>query len=177
VYGAEDVREHTPSIELDDAAVSAAHELVRLRILTVTNEPQGSIVESGQEDRTFLRPDDLRELRKQSRIRLVDPDVDLAAARQAHAQREVVGDPVGQEPRLAASQDLPGGFVDLVLDAAAGDRAGELAAFGDRELRADGPRRRSSRRHDAREGHTLAACAPTLEVGQQLPHGSNASRG
>src|SRR5207244_4553467 len=66
-------------------------------------------------------------------------DVDLAAAGQPDAQRLVVRDAVREELRRRTVEHLPGHTVDLVLDAAAGDRARELAALGDRELRADRP--------------------------------------
>src|SRR5207245_564157 len=169
------LREPTPPPDLHDPAMAAADQLVGAWTLSTAHEPHPAALEIGEEHGAVFLANDLLQLLEQRGVRLVHPHVDLAAARQAHAQREVVGDPVGQEPGLAASQDLPGGFVDLVLDAAAGDRARELAAFGDRELRADGPRRRSSRRYDACEGDTLTACAPTLEIGQELPHGSHAS--
>ena len=51
--------------------------------------------------------------------RLLDEDVDLAAAGQADRPGLLVGDPVGEELRLGAGEDGLGLLVDLVLDTAA----------------------------------------------------------
>ena len=53
-----------------------------------------------------------------------------AAAREADLEGLLVGDPVGLEPRRAAREHLAGLAVDGGLDAAAGDRAGDLALLG-----------------------------------------------
>jgi len=61
-------------------------------------------------------PLDSRRLRKR-----LDEDVDLAAARQAHAPRFVVRDPVGDEFRCRVREDDFGALADVSLDAAARD--------------------------------------------------------
>ena len=156
-------------VDLDDATVPAADELVGLRVLAVTNEALSSRFEVCQDDRALVRARDLGELAQEFRTRLADPDVDLAAA------REVVRNPVREQPRLAAAQDFARSFIHVVLDTTARNRAGELSALRDRELRADRPWRGPPRRNDEGKGDALTARLPTLEVRQELPHGSNAS--
>jgi len=111
-------------------------------------------------------------LLEQLRFGNVDPDVDLATARKSDAQCEVVGDAERQQARRLTAQDLAPRLDHLALDTTAGDRPGELAALGDRELRADRPRRGSPGRDDARERHALTSSAPAVKVGPQLPHGA-----
>jgi len=65
---------------------------------------------------------------------------------------------------------------DLTLDAAAGNRACELSAFRDGELRADGPWGGAAgcdngRNRDAIPGRTLA-----IELVEDLPHGEIVAR-
>ena len=78
---------------------------------------------------------------EQRALVLVHEDLDLATAGKPDRKPEVVGDPVVRELRRRAAEGLLGEAVDLVLDAAAGDRARQLAAFGDAELCADRARR------------------------------------
>ena len=163
------------SLGLRDATVPAADELVGLRVLAVTNEALSPRFEVCQDDRALVRARDLGELAQEFRTRLADPDVDLAAARKTDAEREVVRNPIREQPRLAAAQDFARSFIHVVLDTTARNRAGELSALRDRELRADGPWRGPPRRNDEGKGDALTARLPTLEVRQELPHGSNAS--
>src|SRR5262249_3102688 len=102
----------------------------------------------------------------------LDEDVDLAAARKADAERHVVGDAVGEEPRRGAGEHLLGGKRDVALDATARDGACELPARADPELRPDRARRRRACGDDRREGDPLAARAPALDVGGELVHAS-----
>src|SRR5207302_8689195 len=67
-------------------------------------------------------------------------------------------------------EDVARVAVAVVLDAAARNGAGHLPSFGDRQLRADRARCGPSRRDDGGEREPFAACAPALDVGQQLFH-------
>ncbi len=58
-------------------------------------------LEHREADRALLVRDDLEQPLAQRRVEPVDPDVDLAAAGEADLERLVVGDPVGEQPRLA----------------------------------------------------------------------------
>src|SRR5712692_6358674 len=98
----------------------------------------------------------------------LDEHVDLAAARQADSQRHVVGDPVRDQARRPAGEDLLRGEVDVALDAAAGDRARKLAARRDHELRADRTRRRAPGRDDGRDRDLLPLRPPAVDVGKQF---------
>src|SRR5207245_6551235 len=158
-------------------AVTAADQLVGAFLFAVEDEPLRTVLEIGEDDRAAVVADDLFQPHEQRRIGLVDPDVDLTATRQPDAQREIVGDSVGEQLRLAAAQNLARCLVHLVLDAAAGDGARELAALGDRELRAHRPWGRPTRRDDSCERHTLALRAPALESRQEPPHWSKRSPG
>src|SRR5205807_7920436 len=77
---AEHVREDTPPLELDDAAVAAPDQLVGAWIVTAQNQALRGVLEIGQDDRATVLADDLRQPLEQRRLGLVDPDVDLAAA-------------------------------------------------------------------------------------------------
>src|SRR6266852_5247536 len=100
----------------------------------------------------------------------LDEDVDLAAAREPDGEGVLVGDPVGDELRLARLEHAPGALVDVGLDAAARDRAGQLAALRHGQLGADRPRRGAPGRHHGRNRHLLAALPPAGDVGQDLLH-------
>src|SRR5207253_1834483 len=95
-----------------------------------------------------LLVDDPREPVDQLDVGRLDEHVDLAAARETDLERDLVGDPVREKPWASAREHLLRGAVHVVLDAAAGDRAGELAARRDAELGADRPRRRAARGDD-----------------------------
>src|SRR5437588_151355 len=82
-----------------------------------------------------------------SSIQALEEDVDLAAAREADAERLIVGDAVAEQPRLARDDHLLRLDCDVALDTAAGDRPAHLSSLRDRELRADGTRRRAPRPH------------------------------
>ena len=135
--------------------MTATDQLVCLRVLAVGEQPLRSVLEIGEHDRAGVVADDCGEPLEQRGIRLVDPDVDLAAAREPDAERQVVRDPVREEARLAAAQDLARSFVDLILDTTSGNGSGELSAFRDCELRADGAWGGPARRNDPRERHAL----------------------
>src|SRR6266849_9800992 len=65
---------------------------------------------------------------------LADEDVDLTAARKTHLERLVVGDPVGEQPRLAPAKHRLARFVDVGFNAAAADAAAHLTRLGHDEL-------------------------------------------
>src|SRR5436305_1377139 len=104
----------------------------------------------------LARDDGQRHLRQLPVPQFLDEDVDLAAAGEADAEGHVVRDPVGDEPRPGAREHLLRGEDDVALDAAARDRAGELALLADRKLRAHGPRRGAASRDYGRESDPLA---------------------
>jgi hypothetical protein len=87
---AEHIGEQSLPLDLDDAAVATANELVRARPFALPHQPRTASVEVGEQHRMLLRTNDLRQRVEQRRIRLVHPDVDLAAARQPDAEREIV---------------------------------------------------------------------------------------
>ena len=150
--------------------MTGADQVVGDVVVTVRHEPLAAVVEIDEEHGAALLARDVGELLQELGVGLVDPDVDLAAARQADAERLVVGDAVGEEPRLAAGKDLAGRLDDLALDTSAGDGSSQLAAFGDDQLRADRPRRRAPGRDDARHRDPVTLRPPPLELGQDLPH-------
>src|SRR5262249_3702462 len=101
---------------------------------------------------------------------LLHEDVDLAATREADAERHLVRDPVGDQPRLASAEYLLRGEDDVALHAAAGDGARELALLAHCELRADGPGSRAARRDDRRYRNAVAVLAPARGPLHDLLH-------
>src|SRR6185503_2612556 len=108
-----------------------------------------------------------------SRLVALHPDVDLAAARQPDVPRLLVGDAEVQQLRLAPAQDLLRDLDDSALDAAAGHRAGHLAAGADRHLRARRARRGPLDADHHRERDLVAARGPGVDIGQHVPHREN----
>ena len=145
-------------------------QLVRDVILALGHEALGPVVEVDEVDRPSLLAGDFGQPGEELRIRLVHPDVDLAAAGKPDRQREIVGDPVGEQPRLAAGEHLPGRLDDLALDATPRDGAGELAALRDDQLGTNGPRRRPPSGDHTCHRHAVAASAPALQLGQDFAH-------
>ena len=185
-----DVGEDLAAGDLDDAAPSSADELRRrlgelLRRLAdalavLRDEQLGTQVvacEHRQHHGALTALDDLHQPLGERPPRFLHEDVDLAAARQADAQRQVVRDPVREEPRRPAGKHFLRVLVHLVLDAPAGHGAGELALRRDRELGADRPRRRAPRRDDGRERDAVSACEPALDVVSDLAHAEILRRG
>ena len=82
------------------------------------------------------------------------------------------GERVGEQARPGASEHLLRDAVDLVLDTAARDGAGQLAAGGHRELGTWRPRRRTPRRDNGGERESLAASSPAFDVSEDLFHGT-----
>ncbi len=166
-----DVCEETPSVELDDLALAGSDQLGRDVVVAVEHEPLAAVVEVDEEDGATLVARDLRELSEQVCIGLVDPDVDLAPARKSDAEREIVRDSIGEQPRLAADEHLARGLDHFALDAAAGHRACQLAVLRDDQLGADRPRRRAPSRNDASHRDPVTASAPAIKLGEEFPHG------
>src|SRR4051812_20682467 len=104
-------------------------------------------------------------------LELFEEDVDLAAARQADAERGLVVDAVADESRLALGEHLARMLGDVRLDAAAGDRAAQPAALGHGELGADGARSRAPRGDDGRDRDLLALGAPALRFPENVDLG------
>src|SRR5205823_5929246 len=82
----EDVGEEAPGVDLDHTAVSAADQLVGALAFALADEARTTPVEIREQNRASVGANDVLELRQQLRLRLVDPDVDLAAARKPGAQ-------------------------------------------------------------------------------------------
>ena len=82
------------------------------------------------------------------------------AAGQPHRERVVVTETVTLEHRLAGLDDLVGELVDGALDAAAGDRADDLAAAVDRQRRPGVARRAAERVDDGGQPERLAGLPP-----------------
>src|SRR5919201_541442 len=167
----EHVREHAPSLQLGDLAVAGADQLVGDVVFPFEHEPLASVLEVDEEDRPPVFAGDVGDTAEEVRIGLVDPDVDLAAAGQADAEREVVRDPIREQAGCAARQHLAGRLDDLALDAATGHRAGELAGLRDDQLRADRARCRATGRDDAGQRDPSPLRAPAIKLSQDLPHG------
>src|SRR4051794_32861431 len=107
-----------------------------------------------------------------SRLPGLHPDVDLAAARQAHVPRFRVGDAEVEQPWLSALQDLLGDLDHRALDAAAGHRADDRAALADGHLRPGRHRGRSVHRNHRRHRDPLAPRCPLRDVLEDLSHSS-----
>src|SRR5919106_3671446 len=179
-----DLREDLAAVvELEHAVPAGTQDLVEARerllggvadpVALLRDEELGAgllAFDDGEEDGAFLALDHAGEPLEQRLVRSRDEDVDLASARQADRERELVGDPVAEDLRLRAGEHLAGVAEDLVLDAAAGDGADHLAPLGDGELRSDRPGSRLSRGDDRRDRDALAAAAPALDLGQDLSH-------
>src|SRR5207248_8633289 len=75
----------------------------------------------------------------------LDEHVDLTTARQSHAERHLVGDPVRDQTWLPAGEHLLRGQDDVALDAAVRDRPLDAAVVAHDELRPDRPRGRTPR--------------------------------
>ena len=150
----EHLREDLDAVQLEHAARARRH-------LRVDSLAGALALEHRQRHRRLLR---------QLALEGLDEDVDLAAAGQADRPGLLVLDPVGQEPGRAFGEHLGRGHGDVALDAAAGDRAMELAALRDRQLRADRPRGRAPRGHDGRQRDAVAPRPPGLDRLSELAH-------
>src|SRR5207244_11537285 len=159
------VGEALPAVERGEPAPAGLE-------LRVANQPLPARLEVREHHRALLARHDAEHPLEHGRVGHLDEDVDLAAAGQADAERLVVRDAVRQELRRRSAEHLPRGTVDLVLDAAAGDGAGELAALRDGELGADGAWGRAPRRDDRGQREPLAPAAPPLDVRDALLHDS-----
>src|ERR1044072_3438392 len=105
-----------------------------------------------------------------SRVVPLDPDIDLAAAWQAHVERHVVGDAERQELRIVAVDDAVGDLDDGALDAAAGHHAGDLALVVDRHLRARWAGRRAADPDHGGECDLVASRYPAIDVVDYVLH-------
>src|SRR4051812_10637918 len=98
-------------------------------------------------------------------------EVDRAATGEADGEGLVVGVAERDDTPLTLTREhLERGGDHRALDAAAGDRAGDLAVVAHRHGRAGITRRRALQRDDARHRHAVAAGAPALDVVQDLFH-------
>jgi hypothetical protein len=96
--------------------------------------------------------------------------VHRAAAREAHLERLLVGDPVGLQARLAAREHLARLAVHRRLDAAAGDRADDVAALGDGQHGPGVARRGALGADDGGDRDGRALGGPALERLEDVPH-------
>ena len=96
--------------------------------------------------------------------------MDGAAARKADLEGLVVRDPVLDESGRPACEDGLRLLVDRRLDAAPGDRPGDLASLGHGEDRARIARCRSSGRDDGRGGGPETLGDPALESVENVLH-------
>ena len=102
----------------------------------------------------------------------LDEDLDRAAAGQPDVPGHLVGDAVADQLRLAGAQHLLRLLEDGGLDAAAADRAGEIAGVGDGHRRADRARRGAFDLDDGGDRDLLPGGAPGVDLGQKVFHGS-----
>src|SRR6185436_376244 len=93
----------------------------------------------------------------------LDNELQRAAARQAPARRFLVGHAVGEELGFLRRRETRLHLLDeIVLDAAARDRADDLAVVADRDHRADRARRRAPGLDDGAERGLVPAFAPAF---------------
>src|SRR5205085_7635579 len=163
---AEDEQPRRRAEHLGKDTLAVALEQLRPRQLAVVGDPPlaGTLAFDDRED--HLRSLGVRRLA----LDPFDEDVDLAAAREPDLPGVLVRDPVGEQLRLAALEDLARVNGYVALDAAAGHGACELAGFGDRQLRPERPGGRAPRRDDGRERNGLSAVAPALDCSECLAH-------
>src|SRR5262249_27569588 len=109
-------------------------------------------------------------------VGLLEPDVDLAAAREAHLECVGVGDPVVDLARGRAGEDLLRALGHVGLDAPAGDRADDASALGDHHLRAGLARRRAERRDDGPDRRLLAGRGRSVDRVEDLLHAPQDNR-
>jgi hypothetical protein len=106
------------------------------------------------------------------RARLADGlehDLQRSAARQAPARRVLIGDAVSDELRLVRRNLAALHLVDqVVLDAPAGDRAGDLPIVADRDHRADRARRRAPGLDDRAERYAVSRLAPRFGAAEDF---------
>src|ERR1051326_1544085 len=95
-------------------------------------------------------------------VHLLHVHADGAAARKPGAPRGLVGDAELERLRLAALDHVERLGDHVALDAAARDRAEEIALVVDDEIRADRPRRRSPRLDHGRERNPASLFLPIL---------------
>ena len=112
-------------------------------------------------------------------LRAAVADLTGGARRRRRSRRRRAGRPPRPPRRRSRSERSFGSPVakhllrlleDVALDAAAGDRAAELAALGDGEARADRARRRAAVRDDRGDDDRLALLLPALDLGEDLLH-------
>src|SRR5579885_2132176 len=112
-----------------------------------------------------------RGLGRQLPIKPLNKDLDLAAAGEANLlQIFFFADAKGEHLRLASLDDLLSSGNHGRLDAAAADRAADLAALAHRELGALAARCRANHRHNGGNGDTLALRAPLFYIRQNVFH-------
>ena len=92
----------------------------------------------------------------------------VAAAGQAEAGRFLLGHAVGDERRLADPLALAHAVDQVVLDAAAGDRAGDLAVVAHRQQGAGRARRRAPGLDDGDEPDRAALATPVAGLREHL---------
>src|SRR5919109_2566507 len=182
-----DVGEDPPALVLQHGAPSRPEEIadlgreLRRRVgwLALDCEPplaDALAFDDGEEHRAPLVVDDAAQPLHELLVGLLDEDVDLPAAGQADLEREVVRDPVREQARPSAFEHLLRDAVHLVLDTAARDGAGQLAAGGDAELCARRPRSRTPLGDDGGERESLSASAPPFDISEDLLRAPASSR-
>jgi hypothetical protein len=113
------------------------------------------------------------EVRPGRGVDALDEDVEFAAAGQAHGEGVVIGiaEP-GAPGRALVVEHLTAQFVDLPLDAAAGDAADGVAVLVHRDRRTDGQGRASGDIDDGGQGEGACLAAPAAQCVRDVQHGS-----
>ena len=117
--------------------------------------------------------DCLRDRGDERRVERCDQDRDRAAAGEPDLERLVVGDPVLAQPSRSAVEDLLRLADHGGLDAAAGDRAGDLAHVVQRQRRAGVARGGAAPLDDGRDRGAPPVGMPASEGREDVPHGAN----
>jgi hypothetical protein len=90
-------------------------------------------------------------------------DLYLAAAGEPDLDRHFVGDPVADEPRLAASHDLHDVLGQIPFHTTAGDRAGSLSTGAHGETGAGAPGRRAANAHQRGNAARQSSAIPAID--------------
>ena len=158
--------------DVDERALARRHQAGD-RSLWLFVELLGADPLAARDERQRRRPVLLgraRERRDEGRVERPDQDPDGAAACEADLERRVVGDPVLAQPGAAAVEHLLRLADDGRFDAAAGDRACDLAEVVQRQRRARVARCGAAALDDGRDRHAAAVGVPADEGGEDVAH-------
>ena len=153
-----------------EVPVNAAHELAILEDGEPASQQLGRTQRDTQGHRTLGEHGLANALPGFVRDKGLHQHVDGATAGKTHGDAHGVVDSVALQCRLSALEHTLAELEDVVLDAAATDRAGHLTSASETKSRAGRPWRWTVCVHQGGEGDFFALVLPLVELGKDLSH-------